>query len=156
MNNTTKNSVPSQNQPQKIAIAPKPTRIAPQISRTDPDTRIAIISVSPSHRFILKSKKRARRRARKALSQETFSSLPRVLRDQIARELSMKTGKTVVAHEEAALHVKSIFRKQKPNFHFPQRNEMKAVSKALNLLEDLGKLQRIHNTSQRGIIVKCD
>lgn len=131
VNSTTKNSLVSQNQPKKIALAPKPTRIAPQINTTDPDTRIAIISVSPSHRFILKSKKRARRRARKALSQETFSSLPRALRDQIARELSMKTGKTVVEHEEAALHVKSIFRKQKPNFYFPQRNEMKAVSKAL-------------------------
>ena len=33
-------------------------------------------------------------------------------------------------------------------------DDSKAVTKALNLLEDIGKLQRINNTSQRGIIAK--
>lgn len=33
-------------------------------------------------------------------------------------------------------------------------DDSKAVTKTLNLLEDLGKLQRIDNTSQRGIIAK--
>jgi hypothetical protein len=32
--------------------------------------------------------------------------------------------------------------------------DSKSVTKALNLIEDLGKLQRINNTSQRGIIAK--
>ena len=33
-------------------------------------------------------------------------------------------------------------------------DDSKAVTKALNLIEDVGKLQRIDNTSQRGIIAK--
>lgn len=129
-------------------LNPSPEKHFPQATksvRKPGADRIAIVGVIPANDFVLKQASTRRQRFKRKRQRRRFLQekkeangfLVKVLHQELARKLMLKTKRRIVPQEMVILNTRQIFRNKRPNFFFIDRKRFQQLGqtiKANNLI----------------------